>query len=245
MSDPSASPLAPASLPSASLPPAPLGITRASLLDGSAMAAVRASAPPEMKFRTDAELQQSLGETLEGHDTAEGIYVFGYGSLMWNPAFLYQEALAATVRGWSRRFCLWLYLARGSTACPGLMLSLDRGGACRGMVFHIPAEMVRGELLLLWRREMLSSAYRARWVTASVDGRPVKALAFVINRQHERYAQNLSDDQVAHYIATGSGTLGTCQAYFDATVDKLETMGIRDAGLERIRSAVGRRLAAM
>lgn len=219
------------------------GITRASLADGSAMAAIRASAPASMQLRSEPELLQSLAETLQGHDLQDGLYVFGYGSLMWNPAFLYQEALTATVRGWSRKFCLWLYLARGSLQAPGLMLSLDRGGTCRGMVFRIPAAMVQEELQLLWRREMLSGAYQARWVTATVAGQSVKALTFVINRRHERYATHLSDEQIAHYIATGTGTLGTCQDYFDATVTKLEAMGIRDAAIERIRSAVARRAA--
>lgn len=220
-----------------------LGLTRASLADGSATAAIRASAPASMQLRSDPELLQSLAETLQGRDLQDGLYVFGYGSLMWNPAFLYQEVTMASVHGWSRKFCLWLHLARGSPEAPGLMLSLDRGGACRGMVFRIPAAMARDELLLLWRREMLSGAYQARWVTATVAGKPVQALTFVINRRHERYARHLSDEQVAHYIATGTGTLGTCQDYFDATVSKLEALGIRDAAIERIRTAVARRLA--
>jgi cation transport protein ChaC len=234
------------SLPTGTLaaPPAlGLGITRASLADGSALAAIRASAPASVQLRSEPELLQSLAETLQGHDLEDGLYVFGYGSLMWNPAFLYQEALAATVHGWSRKFCLWLYLARGSLEAPGLMLSLDRGGVCRGMVFRIPAAMVQEELQLLWRREMLSGAYQARWVTATVAGQAVKALTFVINRRHERYARHLSDEQIAHYIATGTGTLGTCQDYFDATVTKLEALGIRDAAMERIRSAVARRVS--
>jgi cation transport protein ChaC len=117
------------------------------------------------------------------------------------------------------------------------MLALDRGGACRGMVFRIAAADVRHELGLLWRREMLTGAYEARWITAQVSERPVRALTFVANRRHARYAGSLSGEETARFIATGKGRLGTCSAYFEATIAALEGLQIKDAGIERLRRA--------
>jgi len=213
-------------------------MTRQRLRDGTLLAALRADPPAGMRLRSDAEMQALLERTLQQHDAAHDLHVFAYGSLMWNPALEHTHALKAHVAGWHRRFCLRLFLGRGSPQRPGLMLALDRGGSCYGVALRIPAHKVRDELHLLWRREMFSGAYDARWVTARADGRVLRALTFVALRGHERYARNLSDEQVAHMIRTGQGTLGTCQDYFEATLAALASMGVRDAGMERIRSAL-------
>lgn len=233
-----ARPIAP---PDAALPATGFFITRESLGNGSLPAAIRASAPPGMVLRSDAELAESLETALQGHDPADDVHVFGYGSLMWNPAFHYADSVPASVRGWRRRFCVWLYMARGTPETPGLMLALDRGGACRGMSFRIPAPKVREELALLWQREMLTGTYQARWVMAMAGEKPVRALTFVVNRAHTRYAGSLSDDQAAHFILTGRGGLGTCADYFERTLTALEGLGIQDAGIERLRRAMSAR----
>jgi cation transport protein ChaC len=211
--------------------------TREALVDGSMLAAIRASAPAGTYVRSDAELDASLDASLKDWCGTEDVWVFGYGSLMWNPAFHFTESAKGRVHGWSRKFCLWLYMARGTPDRPGLMLALDRGGACHGMVFRIAAAEVRHELGLLWRREMLTGAYEARWVTAQVERQPLRALTFVANRHHARYAGTLSGEETARFIATGQGRLGTCSAYFEATIAALEGLQIRDAGIERLRRA--------
>ena len=94
------------------------------------------------------------------------VWLFGYGSLIWNPAFEFAEKRPATVHGLHRRFCLRTFLGRGSKDRPGLVLALDRGGCCRGVAFRIAAERVESELDIVWRREMISDAYRPRWLTA-------------------------------------------------------------------------------
>lgn len=213
-------------------------LTRERLHDGSLLAALRASAPPGMVLRSDEELATSLDETLAGHPCGEPLWLFGYGSLMWNPAIHYFDAQPATVRGWSRRFCLWLYTARGTPEVPGLMLALDRGGSCRGIGFRIAAEQVRGELTLLWRREMLGGTYDARWVPADIGGQRCRALTFVANRRHERYAGLLQAEEAVRHIAKAAGSLGSCRAYFDQTVETLERLGIRDEAIERLRTAL-------
>jgi len=216
-------------------------ITRERLRDGSHLAAIRARATPDFPIRSDEEIDASLDETLARHDTTEDIWVFGYGSLMWNPAFHFAERRLGTIRGWHRRFCLWLSRGRGSPECPGLMLALDRGGTCRGVAFRIPAIQVRQELLLVWRREMLSGAYLARWVTIATEDGPVPAVTFVVNQAHARYSGKLSEARTADHILKASGELGSCLDYFERTVRILHTLEVKDAALERIEAEIGRR----
>ena len=215
-------------------------ITRERLASGAHLAALRARATPDFPIRSDAELDASLDAALAGHPPGEDVWVFGYGSLMWNPAFDFAEHRIGTLRGYHRRFCLWLSRGRGSPECPGLMLALDRGGVCRGMAFRIPAAAARGELLLVWRREMLSGAYLARWVEVRTPEGPVRAVTFVVNQAHARYAGKLTERATADRIRQAAGELGSCLDYFDRTVAALQAFGIDDAALERIGAVMTR-----
>jgi cation transport protein ChaC len=114
------------------------------------------------------------------------------------------------------------------------MLALDRGGSCAGMLFRIPAAKVEHELRLLWRREMTWGSYEARWVRAWAGSDGLPAVTFVVDRRQERYLGRLPPTDTARLIATGCGQLGTCRAYFDATVRKLRELGIRDATMEEL-----------
>jgi glutathione-specific gamma-glutamylcyclotransferase len=127
-------------------------ISRSALQDGSFLAAVRAV--PGVQVRSDAEIEASLTETLAARPTSDPIWVFGYGSLMWNPAFAFAERRSATLHGWHRRFCLWMRLGRGTAERPGLTLALDRGGVTHGVAFRLPKDDEWSELMLIWRREM-------------------------------------------------------------------------------------------
>ena len=214
-------------------------ITRERLLDGSHLAAIRARAGPDFVVRSDAELEANLDEALGEHPPGEDVWVFGYGSLMWNPAFHFVESRVGTVRGWHRRFCLRQTRGRGTAECPGLTLALDRGGTCRGVAFRIAAADARAELLLVWRREMLSGAYLARWVKVATADSPVRAVTFTANPCHARYAGKLAECETAARIVAASGELGTSLDYFERTVASLRAVGIRDAALERIAAEIG------
>src|ERR1700712_6042254 len=139
----------PADAVPAEILPERVSITREGLSDGSLLARIRAQRPPGMIVRSDAEIDASLDQTLASHDPAADVWVFGYGSLMWNPAFSYAERQVGVIRGWHRQFCLWLEMGRGSPGKPGLMLGLDRGGGGRGVGFRLPAGRARGALLLV------------------------------------------------------------------------------------------------
>lgn len=214
-------------------------VTREGILDDAFMAKVYAQLPADARLRTPEELEASIEATLSQHERHAAVHVFGYGSLMWNPAVDHAVARAAKVHGWHRSFCLRSTIGRGSQERPGLMLGLDRGGACHGMLLQIEARKVRDELRVLWRREMLTEVYQARWVTAHVEGAPLRAIAFTVNRSHPRYTKGLPVQDMVRMINTGAGTLGTCREYFDATIAKLAALGIRDAGMERLRAAAG------
>ena len=150
-------------------------VTRDGLRDGSLLAAARLRAPPGTVFLSDAAIQADLDAALATHAPTDDIWLFGYGSLMWNPALHFAERIPGSVHGWHRRFCIWLHMGRGTPDNPGLMLALDRGGSCHGALFRIPAKDARNELLLAWRREMFTGAYRSRWVMAETGSGPVMA----------------------------------------------------------------------
>ena len=213
-------------------------MTRQRLVEGTLLQAVRADPPPGVKVRTDEELEAALGAMLATRDPAEDLHVFGYGSLMWNPAMEIAQTRLAHLHGWHRRFCFRLLLGRGTPAEPGAMVALDRGGACRGLLFRIEAAKVPAELRLLWRREMISDSYVPRWVWTRADGQRIRALTFVANQACWRYIARDRIDHVADLIRTGQGPLGSSRAYFESMLRTLEARGIRDRGIERLRQAI-------
>lgn len=218
-----------------------LKLTRESLLDGT-LRAYRESqemlCPGDTPQRTEAEMSALLDSSLARHDPAQDLWVFGYGSLIWNPAFEYAERRPAILHGWHRRFCLKMFMGRGTRETPALVLALDRGGACRGVAFRIKAALVREELGILWQREMFGGAYNARWVTLRAGETHFPALTFVINPAHPRYIKELSVAQTAAMIAAAKGDLGTCREYLENTMAHLHELGFADAGLARIAAAL-------
>ncbi len=213
-------------------------VTRERLRAGTLLAAWRTNPPPGVTLRSDAELDESLAQIMRSHDRAQDVHVFGYGSLMWNPALDYLEVQTARLYGWHRRFCVRLLLGRGSPEAPGVMLALDRGGACTGRLYRIAAAKSDAELRLLWGREMVAGSYKARWVSARVDEREVRAVTFVIDRRHPRYIGGLPVGEIAQLLRTGRGGLGTSRGYFDALSTTLGELNVKDAGIERLRLAL-------
>ncbi len=212
--------------------------TRQRLIDGTLVQEFRTNPHAGIRLRTDAELEKTLEDALRHQDASQDVHVFGYGSLMWNPAMEVAHACVAHVPGWHRRFCLRTLMGRGTPEAPGATLALDRGGTCRGLLFRIAAAKVQTELRLLWRREMTPGAYDARWVWANANGVWHRALAFVAIRTHERYIGGESIECVARLIRTGKGFLGSSRDYFESTVQSLEGLAISDSGIERLRRAI-------
>jgi cation transport protein ChaC len=179
----------------------------------------------------------------EGGDGGD-VWLFAYGSLIWNPAFHYEERHVGLVRGWHRRFCLSTILGRGTPDRPGLVLGLDRGGACRGVVYRVAGAKAREELSVVWRREMLTNAYQPRWGRVDLGGRSVPAILFTINRDDPHYAPGLDEATVAERMATAAGALGSASDYLFNTEEALRREGILDVSLERVARRVRRLHAA-
>src|SRR5215218_7483034 len=169
--------------------------------------------PNAMRLRSEEELKAGLDDVLKEHSADDGLWLFAYGSLMWKPEIEVAERRVATVRGWHRRFCLWQWRFRGSRDCPGLMLALDRGGSCRGIVYRIGGPDLATKLMPVWRREVRGNGYRPRWVAAHTDDGPVRSLTFVVNREGERYACRLTDEEIADRIASACGHTGPRAEY--------------------------------
>lgn len=198
---------------------------------------------------TDEELEKSWTETLANRPESvrrDGgdIWVFGYGSLIWNPAFHFVEKRIARLTGYHRRFCLWTHLGRGTPEQPGMVLGLERGGSCVGVAFRIAAAAVQDEVEIIWRREMVSGAYHPRWTKLSTEEGPVTAVTFVINPDHPRYACKPPESEIVASLANAAGPLGAARDYLDNTVDHLDELGIRDRGLRRLRRLVSEQCKA-
>jgi cation transport protein ChaC len=168
------------------------------------------------------------------------VWVFGYGSLMWNPAIHFEETTTALLRGYHRSFCLWTPIGRGSPERPGLMLAMRPRGSCRGRAWRIAAKNVESETEILWRREMLSGAYRPKWVNLATPARRIRAITFVVNPSHPRYGAHISLEETAGAIAIAEGRLGRSRDYLHNLVLHLDEMGVRDGPMHRLYRLVQR-----
>ncbi len=171
----------------------------------------------------------------------EDYWVFGYGSLMWHPGFPHIEVRIARLRGYHRSFCVYSHRYRGTPQAPGLVLGLDRGGSCQGMVYRVPAGEGEEVLDYLYEREMVTGVYRPSWRRAETEQGPVSAITFVVDRSHRQYAGRLSHDDMVALILQGQGNRGPCMEYLENTVHHLRALGLKDRGLERLLKETSRR----
>jgi cation transport protein ChaC len=209
-------------------------LTRADL-ESDRLRKLFCQANPGVRVLSDAELESSLSSILRSHPEGEDVWLFGYGSLIWNPILHFDERRVAKLHGYHRRFCLWSHVNRGSLHKPGLVLGLDAGGCCRGVAFRIRAEQVQSELRLLWRREMVLGAYRPRWLKVTTGERDLNAIAFIVNRNHASYTGRLPLETVLKTLVGTRGYLGTPAEYLIETIHGLLTHGIRDEYLMDLR----------
>jgi len=162
------------------------------------------------------------------------LWLFAYGSLMWDPAVHFVEVRTAVLDGYHRRFCLKTTLGRGSPDRPGLMAALDSGGVCHGLAFRIPGPHVEHETEILWMREMLTGSYVPTFVTVRTPQGEVEALTFEINRATDRYVR-LEMDEMARMIANGRGYIGSNLEYLDRVAERLALIGVADPAVDDLR----------
>ena len=163
------------------------------------------------------------------------LWVFAYGSLMWNPGFPHVEAHRARLYGYHRSLCVWSWVYRGTRRAPGLVLGLDRGGSCPGIAYRVPGAADQAALDYLAERELITGVYYPLWKPLRVeDGRSVSALAFVVDRDHPQYAGKLPERGAVATVRGASGRNGANLDYVANTVAHLELMGIPCRRLRRV-----------
>ena len=200
---------------------------------------------PGTSDHTEAEYD-AVVEALLSEYTPGELWIFAYGSLIWNPEFESLESRGATAGGWHRSFCLKLTRWRGTRELPALMLALDRGGSCKGVAYRLPAKDHFGQIGLLVRRELDANPPTnvPRWISVKTRGGTLRALTFVADPDGRAYAGRLSLERVAHVLARAAGHWGSTAQYLFRTVTMLEQHGIRDRNLWRIQSLVAQEIEA-
>jgi cation transport protein ChaC len=173
-------------------------------------------------------------EAAEPESVSHGdLWVFGYGSLMWRPGFVYTLRCKATLRGWRRGLCIYSHVYRGTPEKPGLVLGLDRGGACAGVAFRVQASRRAPTIRYLRDREQATSVYLERMAPVTLEsGERVNALAYVADRLHSQYAGRLDRDTMLAIVRAGHGQSGDNAAYVTETQDHLAAIGVHDSELE-------------
>lgn len=161
-------------------------------------------------------------------DTENGdLWVFGYGSLMWRPGFDFEECSPALVHGYHRSLCIFSHVHRGTPEKPGLVLGLDRGGACRGLGFRVAAGKRQVTLDYLREREQVTSVYVETWLSARLqNGAKVRAVAYVVDPSHPQYAGRLPHQDLVRLVRQGHGVSGNNIDYIRSTFDHLAAAGV-------------------
>lgn len=181
----------------------------------------------------------SLARTLAERPDTGPIWLFGYGSLIWNPAFEYEEAASAILNGWHRDFCLHLTAGRGTACHPGRMLGLTAGGETSGLAFRLPEKGLEDELTLVWKREMITGCYIPSWCPLQLDdGREINALVFIMDAKHPLYDGDCRAEKIAPLIATATGPLGSNAQYLFSLEQALHERGMRDEGVSQLARKV-------
>lgn len=179
-------------------------------------------------LHSDSERAASRDETLAGR-WDDDLWVFAYGSLMWDPAIQFSEVRRAHVPDYARRFILKdIYGGRGTPETPGLMAALDNGDGCDGLVFRIAKKDIETETEILWGREMIGPGYIPTFVPAIVEERTIEALTFVADHEAEAMQRNLTRQEQIQFITSGRGFLGSSLEYLANIVAHFTALGVTD-----------------
>jgi glutathione-specific gamma-glutamylcyclotransferase len=169
------------------------------------------------------------------------VWIFAYGSLMWEPNFPYRKMRCARLYGYHRALCIFSIHYRGTPECPGLVLGLDRGGSCRGLAFLIEAKDRNEVLSYLNQREQISGVYEPKFLPVLLDdGSTVQAHCFIAKRDHEQYAGKLALNETARLVSCGHGKKGSSLDYLKSTIAHMDKLMINGPALRQILSMAER-----
>ena len=153
---------------------------------------------------------------------------------MWRPEFEFARARSARLVGYHRRLSVFSHHYRGTPECPGLVLGLDEGGFCEGLLYDIADEDWAEVIAKIRKREMLGDVYVEKALPVKVieGGETLSAITYVANRQSKQFATEMPKEKLLAYIGQGQGTMGSCRQYVANTILHLRQLGIHDASLE-------------
>lgn len=191
--------------------------------------------------QTDADDADWVHRMIQTHPAPEHpTLLFTYGSLIWKPEIAFRAEQIGVARGWHRSFCLRMSRFRGTPDTPGLMMALDRGGQCKGVLYELYPEDLDRQFDRLFRREFTVKPINSmpRWISVETAQGRVHALSFVMNRASPNYAGRMAPDAVARTLAAACGHWGTGAEYLMNTVTHLQARGIHDSNLWRLQRLV-------
>lgn len=178
---------------------------------------------------SDSELEASRRATLARLGKSDDLWIYAYGSLMWDPSFHFSEVRRATLEGHGRRFSYRSSLGRGTPERPGLMLTLEKAaGRCHGLAFRIEAALADAESRILWRREMLRGGYVPTLAQVATSHGEVTAIVFACNTSHPDYLGSLPLAEKASVIARAAGFNGSNRAYLEQLAALLQCVQAED-----------------
>ena len=214
-------------------------LSREALLNGDIARLVR-SDQKNLRIMSDEERRELVQKTLDSLGNETDLWVFGYGSLIWNPSLEFEEQRRCTIQGFHRKFSFWTTLSRGSEEQPGLMVGLVEGGNCGGVAYRIDQDKAATELDILFRREMSHFVYKPVWVEAfCVEMETtINTLTFVVDTSNEKYAEGLEQSEVVRTIALAEGPLGRNCDYLFQLAEKLRELGFKDPEMEELAQQV-------
>lgn len=184
---------------------------------------------PGIEWWSEARVEASMQEVLAQRPARAPVWLFAYGSLIWNPVCEFEESQLATLDGWQRSFCIRLVLARGSIEQPGRMLALEPGHRTQGVALRLREGNLEQELRMVWMREMVGGMYRPQWSSITFkDGRTAQAIIFTANKDSPLYEVHVVPEAIAPIIAQARGSLGSNRDYVLHLDQALRQHGIDD-----------------
>ncbi|HEY0919939.1 gamma-glutamylcyclotransferase [Devosia sp.] len=190
--------------------------------------------------RADGDYSATAAALIDALPAGGEMWLFAFGSLIWNKRFTYDEERPGMVRGWHRDFCLGPDTRfRGNPEAPGYTLSLDRGGQCKGMVYRLPRENLAANIEGLLRKE---PPFPPRWLNVTTSLGTVRAFAFTHPGKSTEYAGHLSDEAVADALYRAVGMIGSMAQYVYLTVLHLEQLGLCDDRMWRMQEMIAERI---
>jgi cation transport protein ChaC len=197
---------------------------------------------------TESMIESSMASMLDTLRDDSDVWIFGYGSLIWNPLIHHAQRCSAVLKGWQRQFCQRLLGGRADTAVPGRMLGLCPGGLTQGVAYRLSAETLHAELRLVWTREMAMGAYRPIWAPLRlIDNgqiRYINAIVFVADPEHPLFEKDSDVATVAPLIADAVGPWGSNAEYVFNLAEALRGHGVNDPYIDSLENTLGRCVSA-